>query len=143
MKNFFTLVFILVSLISTAFADEKITDIKIEGLQRLDPGLIFNNIPFEIDDDITKVDFSKTIGLLYNTGHFKDIIIEREGSVIIISVREKPILFEINFSGTEAFQPEAIKSALAQLGISTGLVLDESDLRSAEKQIEEDRKSVV
>ena len=137
MKNFFTLVFILVSLISTAFADEKITDIKIEGLQRLDPGLIFNNIPFEIDDDITKVDFSKTIGLLYNTGHFKDIIIEREGSVIIISVREKPILFEINFSGTEAFQPEAIKSALAQLGISTGLVLDESDLRSAEKQIEE------
>ena len=117
-------------------AGEKISDIKIEGLQRLDPGLVFNNIPFEINDDFDSVDYSNTISLLYKTGHFKDIVIEKEGSVVIISVREKPMLFELNFSGTEIFQPEALISALAQMNIASGLVLDEADLTKAEKEIQ-------
>lgn len=118
------------------FAKDIISDIKIEGLQRIDPGLIFNNIPFEINDDINSINFSEVISLIYKTGHFKDVYIEREGSVIIISVREKPLLFELNFYGTEIFQPEALKDALSQMNIASGLVLDEADLARAEKEIE-------
>jgi outer membrane protein insertion porin family len=60
-----TLFFIfLLSISSNAYAI-KISDIQIEGLQRLEPGLVFNNIPFEINDEIEAVDFSKTISLLY------------------------------------------------------------------------------
>lgn len=136
MKKFYISTFVFLFFISSLFASEKITDIKIEGLQRIDPGLIFSSIPFEINDEIDSVDFSKTISLVYGSGHFKDVQIEREGSVIIISVREKPLLFEINFHGTEIFQPDALIKALAQLNISSGLVLDESDLSKAEKQIE-------
>jgi len=130
-----TLFFIfLLSISSNAYAI-KISDIQIEGLQRLEPGLVFNNIPFEINDEIEAVDFSKTISLLYATGQFKDIVVERKGSVIIIAVREKPILFELNFSGTTIFQPEALASALNQMNIASGLVVDEGDIKTAEKEI--------
>ncbi len=134
MKKLFVILFCF--FISFAIkAEEKISDIKIEGLQRIDPGLVFNNIPFEINDDISLVDYSKTISLLYKTGQFKDIAIEKLGTEIIISLREKPLLFELKFIGTEIFQPEALTKALSQMNISSGMVLDESDLALAEKEI--------
>ena len=135
MKKFFILFFLFFHF-QSLIAGEKVSDIKIEGLQRIDPGLIFESIPFEINDDIDLIDFSKTISLLYRTGQFKDILVEREGSVIIISVREKPLIYEINFSGTEMFQPDSLTQALSQMNISSGLVLDEADLAKASKEIE-------
>ena len=135
MRNLFIILFCLFISVASQ-AKDKISDIKIEGLQRIDAGLVFNNIPFEINDEIESVDFSKTINLLYKTGYFKDIVIERLGNEIIISLREKPLLFELNFFGTEIFQPDALKTALSQMNITSGLVLDESDLDKAEKEIE-------
>jgi len=113
----------------------RVSDIKVEGLQRIDPGLVFNNIPFEIDDEISSIDFSKTIGLLYKTGQFKDISIERVDSTIIISVSERPIIYEINFYGTETFQPERLIEGLAFMNIGSGLVFDKTDLKKAEQEI--------
>jgi len=136
MRKVFLIFFLFFCSISASYANLKVSDIRIEGLQRVDPGLIYNNLPFEIDDDIESINFSKTISLLYKTGQFKNVIIERENSIILIFVKEKPLLFELNFTGTELFQPEALKSALAQMNISSGLVLDESDLSKAEKEIE-------
>ena len=130
-----TILFCILS-ISFVFAETKISDIKVEGLQRVNPGLVFNNLPFEINDSVESINFSKAISTLYKTGQFKDITIEQEGSIIIVSVRERPLIFEINFSGTEIFQPEALKTALSQMNISTGLVFDESELSKAEKEIE-------
>ncbi|MEK9778316.1 MAG: outer membrane protein assembly factor BamA, partial [Methylophilaceae bacterium] len=130
-----TILFCILS-ISFVFAETKISDIKVEGLQRVDPGLVFNNLPFEINDPLESINFSKAISILYKTGQFKDISIEQEGSIIIVSVRERPLIFEINFSGTEMFQPEALKTALNQMNISSGLVFDESELAKAEKEIE-------
>ena len=121
---------------TSALAEQKISDIQVEGLQIIDVGLVFNSIPFEINDDINSVDFSKTISLLYSTGQFKNVVVEREGTVIIISVREKPLLFELNFSGAELFQPDALTQALAGMNIASGLVIDEVDLARAEKEIE-------
>ena len=136
MKKFILFFLLSFAIILNISASEKITDIKIEGLQRIDPGLVFNNLPFEINDEVSSVDYSQTISLLYKTGQFKDIVIGIENSVVIISLQEKPLLFELNFIGTEIFQPDALKSALAQMNIASGMVLDETDLSRAEKEIE-------
>ena len=109
----------------------RVSDIKVEGLQRIDPGLVFNNIPFEIDDKISSINYSKTIDLLFKTGQFKDISIEREDSVIIISVSERPIIYEINFFGSETFQPERLNEGLAYMNVATCLVFDKADLVKA------------
>jgi len=136
MRKIIIALFLIFYSFSLIKAGEKISDIKIEGLQRLDAGLVFNNLPFEINDDIDSINYSNTISLLYATGQFRDIVIEKEGSVIIISLREKPLLFQLNFHGTEIFQPEALTQALNQMNITTGMVLDDSDLSIAAKEIE-------
>ena len=136
MKNFFIFLFLGFISLKISLASEKITDIQIEGLQRIDPGLVFNNIPFEVDDSFDDINYSETISLLYKTGQFKDVVIEKKGTILIISLREKPLLFQLNFHGTEIFQPEALEQALSQMSIATGMVLDESDLAKAEKEIE-------
>ena len=132
----FLLSFLLIFTFNSYSQEEiRVSDIKVEGLQRIDPGLVFNNIPFEIDDKISSINYSKTIDLLFKTGQFKDISIEREDSVIIISVSERPIIYEINFFGSETFQPERLSEGLAFMNIGTGLVFDKADLVKAEQEI--------
>ena len=126
---------LLFSFYSHSQEEIKVSDIKIEGLQRIDPGLVFNNIPFEINDEISGINFSEVISLIYKTGQFKDVAVERVGSVIVISVSEKPIINEINFHGTETFQPERLKEGLAYLNIASGLTFDKADLNKAEQEI--------
>ena len=77
MKNLF-LIFFLLFFSSSVFSVEqtRVEDIKIEGLQRVDPGLVFDNIPFEVNDVISEINFSQSIKLLYRTGQFKNITIE-------------------------------------------------------------------
>ena len=128
---------IIVFLISfPAFAAELlVSDIKIEGLQRVEPGLVFSNLPFEVNDPIESVDASSTIKLLYNTGQFKDISLEQEGGKIIIIVSEKPVISELNFYGVEAFQDDKLKIGLSQMNVSEGLVFDKTDLKKVEQEI--------
>ena len=135
MKKILCLVFVVLSFSIFAAENLRVSDIKVEGLQRIDPGLIFNNIPFEIDDLIEDIDFSKSISLIYKTGQFKDVAIEREGQVIIISVRERPIINEINFHGTESFQPEALKTGLSLMNLASGLIFDNGDIAKAEREL--------
>jgi outer membrane protein insertion porin family len=136
MRKILIALFLIFCSFSLIKAGEKISDIKVEGLQRLDAGLVFNNLPFEINDDIDNISYSSAINLLYSTGQFRDIVIEKEGTVILISLREKPLLFQLNFHGTEIFQPEALTAALNQMNITSGMVLDDSDLLKATKEIE-------
>lgn len=132
-KYFFTLFFLVFS--TYLFSIEKISDIKIEGLQRVDPGLVFNNLPFEINDDFDSIDYPQVINLLYKTGQFKDITVERINNDLIISLKEKPLLFKLDFHGTEIFQPEALTQALNAMNIASGLVIDEADLARAQSEI--------
>ena len=135
MKKILCLIFVVLSFAVIAEEDLRISDVKVEGLQRIDPGLIFNNIPFEIDDRIDDIDFSKSISLIYKTGQFKDVAIEREGRVIIISVRERPVINDIIFHGTESFQPEALKEGLSLMNVASGLIFNNSDIARAEREI--------
>ena len=92
--------------------DSIISDIKVQGLKRVDPGLVFDNIPFEVDTPIKEANFSEAIQLLYKTGQFKNISIDLEGSVVVIIVNEKPVISTITIHGADAIQPEKIKEGM-------------------------------
>ena len=96
MKKLLLTIILILASFSASTADLLVSDIKIEGLQRVEPGLVFSNLPFEVNDPIDSVDVSSTIKLLYKTGQFKDISLEQEGGKIIIIVNEKPIISDLN-----------------------------------------------
>ena len=136
MRKFLITLFIFLSTFSAISAEEVlISDIKIEGLQRVEPGLVFSNLPFDVNDPVEEIDVSSTIKLLYKTGQFKDISLEQEGSKIIIIVNEKPIIEELNFYGVEAFQDDKLKIGLSQMNVASGLVFDKTDLKKVEQEI--------
>ena len=77
MKKIILIFLLCVSIILPIFAeDTSISDIKVQGLKRVDPGLVFDNIPFEVDTPINEANFSEAIQLLYKTGQFKNISID-------------------------------------------------------------------
>ena len=134
-KFLLTIFLILISFSAYTAENTLISDIKVEGLQRVEPGLIFSNLPFEVNDSIEDIDVSLTIKLLYKLGQFKDISLEQEGSKIIIIVNEKPVISELNFYGVEAFQDDKLKIGLSQMNIAAGLVFDKTDLKRVEQEI--------
>ena len=136
MKKVILAFLLIVSIILPVSAEEiSISDIKVQGLKRVDPGLVFDNIPFEIDTPINEANFSEAIQLLYKTGQFKNISIDLEGSVVIISVNEKPLVSTITFHGAEALQPDKIKEGMLQMNLGEGLIFNEPTLKRVKNEI--------
>jgi len=120
-----------------AFAMEPfvIKDIKIEGLQRTEPGTVFNYLPVQVGDTMTDDKSSEAIKSLYRTGFFKDVRIEADQEILLITVQERPSIADIQFSGNKAFQSDKLKDGLKAMGLAEGQIYDKSKLEFAEQEI--------
>ena len=127
----------LLVLSMAAFAMEPfvIKDIKIEGLQRTEPGTVFNYLPVQVGDTMTDDKSSEAIKSLYRTGFFKDVRIEADQEILLITVQERPSIADIQFSGNKAFQSDKLKDGLKAMGLAEGQIYDKSKLEFAEQEI--------
>ena len=50
-----------------------IKDLRIEGLQRVEPGTVFSYLPVRVGETFTDDKGADAIRALYNTGFFKDV----------------------------------------------------------------------
>jgi outer membrane protein insertion porin family len=112
-----------------------IKDIKIEGLQRTEPGTVFNYLPVQVGDTMTEDKSSEAIKSLYRTGFFKDVRIEADQNILLITVQERPSIADIQFSGNKAFQSDKLKEGLKSMGLAEGQIYDKSRLEIAEQEI--------
>jgi outer membrane protein insertion porin family len=136
MKKIILIFLLVVSVILPIYAEDlSISDIKVQGLKRVDPGLVFDNIPFEVGTPINEANFSEAIQLLYKTGQFKNISIDLEETIIIINVNEKPIISTITFHGADVIQPDKIKEGMLQMNLGEGLLYNEPTLKRVKNEI--------
>jgi outer membrane protein insertion porin family len=112
-----------------------IKDIKIEGLQRTEPGTVFNFLPVQVGDTMTDDKSSEAIKSLFRTGFFKDVRIESDQNVLLITVQERPSIADIQFSGNKAFQSDKLKEGMKAMGLAEGQIYDKSKLAFAEQEI--------
>ena len=112
-----------------------IKDIRVEGLQRTEPGTIFNYLPVEVGDTMDDAKATRAIKSLYGTGFFKDVRIEADGDVLLVTVQERSAIATIAFSGNRSFPSDKMLEGLKQIGISEGLIFDKSELDRAEQEI--------
>ena len=84
-------------LASTAFAVEPfvVRDIRVEGVQRTEAGTIFSYLPIKVGDRVTDERISDAVKALYATGFFRDVRLEAQGDVLIVSVQERPTISSI------------------------------------------------
>jgi len=120
-----------------AFALEPfvIKDIRVEGLQRTEAGTIFTYLPVQAGDVMSDEKATQAIKSLYNTGFFKDIRIEADGDVLVVTVQERSAIAKIEFSGNKSFPSDKMTENLKQIGISEGLIFDKSQLDRSEQEI--------
>ncbi|EJM70908.1 outer membrane protein/protective antigen OMA87, partial [Pseudomonas sp. GM50] len=73
----------------------KISDIRINGLQRVSAGSVFGALPLNVGDDADERRLVESTRALFKTGFFQDIQLGHEGNVLVITVVERPSVASI------------------------------------------------
>ncbi len=112
-----------------------VRDIRVEGIQRTEAGTVFNYLPVKAGESMDDDKAAQAIKALYATGFFKDVRLEAEGDVLVVTVQERPAIAQIAFSGNKSFPSDKMKEGLKQIGLSEGMIFDRSMLDKAEQEI--------
>ena len=118
-----------------AFEPFQVKDIRVEGLQRISIGAVFNYLPIKVGEKINESDTTQAIHALYKTGFFKDVRLDRDGDVLVVFVAERPAIAEIHINGNDKIPTDQMKSALKDLGLAEGRVFDQSLLETIDQEL--------
>ncbi len=122
---------------TAAWAVEPFTvrDIRVEGLQRVEPGTIFASLPFRVGDTYNDERGSAAIRALFDLGLFKDVRIDVNGNVLVVVVEERPTIAEVDFVGTKEFDKAALLKSLREVGLADGRPFDKALADRAEQEL--------
>jgi len=112
-----------------------IGDIRVEGLQRISTGTIFNYLPVKVGDQFDQRQSTESIKALFKTGFFKDVRIDREGDTLVITVEERPSISSIKIDGNKDISSDDLKKALKGVGLTEGKVFDRAVLDKVEQEL--------
>jgi len=113
----------------------KLRDIRVEGLQRVEPGTVFASLPFRIGDQYSDDKGSTAIRTLFGLGLFTDVRLQINGDVLIVIVEERPTVADVSFSGIKEFDAEVLKKALREVGLAEGRPFDKALADKAEQEL--------
>jgi len=117
------------------FAPFTVKDIRVEGLQRTEPGTVFSYLPVKVGETMNPEKARAALRALYATGFFQDVRLEVEGDVLVVFVRERPAIAQIDFSGMKEFDAETVRKVLRDLGLAEGRIFDRALLENAEQEL--------
>ena len=122
---------------SSAIAQESfvVSDIKVNGLQRISAGAVFNLLPIQVGDTFSSADTSELIRSVYKSGNFKNIEITSEGDVLILQVVEYPSIAIIEFAGNKLIKEESLREALRSNDFAEGEVFQPDVLDQVKQEL--------
>jgi len=112
-----------------------VKDIRVEGIQRTEAGTVFSYLPVKVGETMDDEKSAAAIKALYATGFFKDVRLEIENGVLIVTLQERPAIAEIDIVGTKEFTKEQLKDGLKQTGLAESRIFDKSLLDKAEQEL--------
>lgn len=114
-----------------------VSDIIVEGNERIDLGTILNYLPVRNRDQfIPGEDSARVVRSLYETGLFEDVVLKRRGSdALLIVVSERPAIGSIKLSGNKKIENEQLQTSLRQADIALGRVYNRSILETVEREL--------
>jgi outer membrane protein insertion porin family len=126
---FFALLLVFWSMQALAdFEAFVVRDMRVEGLQRISEGTVFNYLPINIGDTIDDVRVREAIRALYTQGLFDDIEMRRDGDALIIAVKERPSIESFEIEGNKDIKTEDLMESLRGVGLAKGRTFDRSTL---------------
>ena len=119
-----------------------VTDIDVQGLQRVALGAALTHIPFNVGDTLNEFRISQSIKSLYKSGHFNNIAVFRDGTRLIFKIQERETISEIEYEGNKDLKDEQLTESLDSSDIRVGETLDSTVISGIEKGLEDFYHSV-
>jgi outer membrane protein insertion porin family len=94
--------------VQAATAD-RISQVVINGNQRVENETILSYMQLGQGDAFNDVKIDESIKSLFQTGLFKDVSIVRQGSSLVVSVSENPLINIVNFEGNTEVDDDTLK----------------------------------
>tara|TARA_A100001037_G_C15130301_1_gene628378 strand:- start:250 stop:2568 length:2319 start_codon:yes stop_codon:yes gene_type:complete len=113
-----------------------VEDIRLQGLQRVSAGTVFNILPISVGDPINSHDTRQLIRLLFGSGFFDDIRMARDGNVLVITFDERPAIDSIEIDGNKAIKTDALLDGLGQQGLREGEIFKQATLERVGIELE-------
>ncbi|MGA0586041.1 outer membrane protein assembly factor BamA [Dyella sp. KRB-257] len=128
---------LLASLSANAVAFEPfvVSDIRIDGLNRISAGTIYNYLPVNKGDQLTEDEAQRAIRALYNTKFFSDVQLTREGSILVIKVVERPSIAKLTLRGNKDIKEADLRKGLKEIGLSEGETFDRLSLDRVKQEL--------
>ena len=108
--------------------DFTVSNIKIQGLQRISEGTVYNYLPVNVGDHLNPQRVREAMRALYATGFFRDVELRRDGNVLIVAVAERPSLESVDIKGNKDIKTEDLQKSLRNVGLAAGKTFDRSTL---------------
>jgi outer membrane protein insertion porin family len=112
-----------------------ISDIRVQGLQRISEGTVFNYLSLDANDLLTSSKARQAIRSLFQTGFFSSVDFEREGNILVINVEERPAIAAVSLSGNKAIKDEDLFPVLADIGLAQGEVYQPQSLDRIKQEL--------
>ena len=102
----------------------EVADIRVEGLQRISEGAVFNTLPVNIGDRIGAQRIREALRALNDTGFFRDVELRRDESTLVVVVQERPTIRTFDLKGNKAIKTEDMSKSLRNVGLASGKILN-------------------
>lgn len=112
-----------------------VEDIRLEGLQRVSPGIVFRNFPVSAGDDVDELALASSTRKLFKSGYFDDIQLKRDGNVLILTLLERPSVSLIKLEGNSVLESDMLLDGLKQTGLQEGDVFKRSTLEQIRQDL--------
>ena len=118
--------------------DFVVRDMRVEGLQRISEGTVFNYLPINIGDTIDDIRVQEAIRALYIQGLFDDIEFRRDGDTLVVVVHERPSIESFEIEGNKDIKTEDLMESMRAIGLTKGRTFDQSILDNVEMSLREE-----
>lgn len=112
-----------------------VEDIRVEGLQRISAGTVFNYLPVKVGDSFDLKQSQEAIKALFKTGFFKDVRLGRDGDTLLVVVEERPSIASVKLVGNKDLSTEELTKGLKHIGLAEGRVFDRQVLDKVEQEL--------
>jgi outer membrane protein insertion porin family len=130
-------VLVLAFAATTALAESfEISDIRLEGLQRVSASPVFAAMPVRVGDVVDSEDIRGVIRSLFATGFFTNVQVARDGDVFIVILKERPAIKSIKIDGNKAIKTEQLMEIMTDNGLSEGEILQRHTLQGITRELE-------
>lgn len=130
---------LMIGFVMPVWADDGafvIRDIRLEGLARLSSASVYGSLPVATGDQMNAEKMADVVRTLFKTGNFEDIVIGRDGDILVLQLTERPTIISLNISGNKSIEKDNLLKGLKSAGLAEGEVFKRSTLDHVKSELE-------